>query len=119
MGRRLNLQSIRGPRWKIIFRMFACGIRAADLGREHARNAGIDVAGATAREADARSDIWAMGVTLYEMVSGTRPFHGQNGFESTLAILNRAPRPLPCSVPAELGAVVARCLEKEPGKRYQ
>ncbi|HYK88295.1 MAG TPA: hypothetical protein VE398_05975 [Acidobacteriota bacterium] len=37
----------------------------------------------------------------------------------TSAILNQEPRPLPSQVPAELGAVIMRCLEKEPGKRYQ
>ena len=56
---------------------------------------------------------------MYEMVSGARPFHGQSGFELTSAIVNQAPRPLPSQVPAELGAVIERCLEKEPGKRYQ
>jgi TolB-like protein len=71
------------------------------------------------QDADVRSDLWALGVTLYEMVAGARPFQGQSGFELTSAILNQAPRPLPSQVPAELGAVIERCLEKEPGKRYQ
>jgi TolB-like protein/tRNA A-37 threonylcarbamoyl transferase component Bud32 len=69
--------------------------------------------------ADARSDIWALGVTLYETASGARPFPGRSGFEVSSAILNRPPLPLPPGVPAELGATILRCLEKEPAKRYQ
>jgi len=73
--------------------------------------------------ADARSDVWALGVVLYEMAAGVRPFQGQTDFELSSAILSQPPPPLPPGptgpLPAELGAVIARCLEKDPAQRYQ
>jgi len=69
--------------------------------------------------ADARSDIWALGVVLYELATGKRPFQGQTGFDLTAAILREPLPALPSSVPAPLAGVVDRCLAKEPGARYQ
>ena len=69
--------------------------------------------------ADERSDIWALGIVLHEMATGTRPFQGQTGFELTAAILNQPVPEVPASVPAPLASVVDRCLAKEPGERYQ
>jgi tetratricopeptide (TPR) repeat protein len=69
--------------------------------------------------ADARSDIWALGILLYETAAGALPFHGKTGFEMTSAILREPPRTLPERVPAGLRAVIQRCLAKEPGQRYQ
>ena len=69
--------------------------------------------------ADARSDIWALGVVLYEMAAGTRPFEGRTGFELTSSILRDTPAPVPARTPAGLRAVVRKCLEKDLGKRFQ
>ena len=71
------------------------------------------------QSADARSDLWALGVVLYELLAGQRPFQGQTGFELTGAILNQPPLTLPASVPAPLAGVIDRCLAKPPGERYQ
>lgn len=69
--------------------------------------------------ADHRSDLWALGVVLYEMASGRLPFHGHTGFEITSAILREMPAPLGPPIPPGLWATIQRCLVKERAQRYQ
>jgi serine/threonine protein kinase len=68
---------------------------------------------------DYRSDLWALGVVLYEAASGRRPFEGRTGFELSAAIMRELPKPLGSPVPPGLWAIVQRCLSKEPMQRYQ
>ena len=60
------------------------------------------------RFARGRPPVWAMGIVIYEMASGERPFTGQTSFEVTSAILERPPRPTGGTVPPGLGAVIER-----------
>jgi hypothetical protein len=68
---------------------------------------------------DARSDLWALGVVLYETASGRLPFSGRTAFEISSSILNEPPPALPGRVPPGLWAIVQRCLAKTPAERYQ
>jgi TolB-like protein/Flp pilus assembly protein TadD len=69
--------------------------------------------------ATAQSDIWALGVVLYDMAAGDLPFHGRSMAELCGAILKDPPTPLPERVHPGLRAIVQRCLAKEPSQRYK
>lgn len=69
--------------------------------------------------ADQQSEIWSVGVMLYEMASGRRPFKGASTFALVAAIVGQEPRPLPAAIPAPVAAVIDRCLARERRDRYQ
>ncbi len=70
---------------------------------------------------DKRTDIWAFGVVLFEMISGERPFRGESVSDTIAGILKSEPEwaELPASVPPGLRRLLHRCLDKDPRRRLQ
>ena len=71
------------------------------------------------RSADPRSDVWSIGVVIYQLISGRLPFSGESYAELVLKVGLEPPQPIPVPLPSGLGERVMRCLEKDPGQRHQ
>ena len=74
------------------------------------------------RPLDHRSDIFSMGVLLYEMATGNRPFGGETSADLISSILRDTPdsvSDLKVDLPHHLGRIVRHCLDKDPNRRYQ
>ena len=74
---------------------------------------------AEGKQVDARSDMFTYGGVVYEMLAGKPPFAGGSQIATLTAILRDEPAALPASTPADLVALVNRCLRKNPVDRYQ
>jgi eukaryotic-like serine/threonine-protein kinase len=73
----------------------------------------------TARSTDPRSDIWSMGVVMYQMLAGRPPFEAETYAELVMKVGLEPPTPLHVPLPAGLDSIVLRCLEKDPKNRIQ
>ena len=76
---------------------------------------------AKGRPADKRSDVWAFGAVLFEMLSGERPFKADDVADTLAAVLRAEPawNALPQSTPHALLRLLRRCLQKDPKRRFQ
>ncbi len=73
----------------------------------------------TGSPAGAQSDVFSLGIILYEMLTGRLTFERTTSVETMSAILRDEPPDLPASVPPAVAQIVVRCLEKEPSRRFQ
>ncbi|HVK83382.1 MAG TPA: serine/threonine-protein kinase, partial [Kofleriaceae bacterium] len=124
-----NLYLIRRPDGRPLIKVLDFGVATAPGGDDGAQltapSAVIGSQGFMAPEqmrsgksADARSDIWSLGIILHKVLTGELPFKADSFAEFALAVA-RQPVPAMPTIPPAFAAVIAKCLEKDPANRYQ
>ena len=76
---------------------------------------------ARGKAVDRRTDVWAFGCVLFEMLTGAKPFGGETPTDTVAAIVSNDPdwRALPAGTPVSVQSVIARCLRKDPAERLR
>jgi serine/threonine-protein kinase len=73
----------------------------------------------SSRDVDHRTDIWALGVVLYELLQGVPPYGGDTFSSMVIKVVNDPLPRMTVALPGDLDAIVYRCLEKDPARRFQ